>query len=71
MLLLGYITLQDESGEIGPIFFNFREGKSLATNAFGDQNLRVMDVNNKSDLRKILSARNQIKKTCPVWDDGL
>jgi len=61
--------LQDDSGEIAPIFYNFRDGTPLATNAFGDgyRDQRVMDINNKSDRQLILSERNRFKKIWRVW----
>ena len=58
--------LQDESGDVAPVFFNFRNGESLATNAFGDQTRRVLDVNNEDDLQLILRERGRIQHVWPI-----
>lgn len=60
--------LQDESGEIAPVFYSFRGGKPLATNAFGETSRRVMDVNHVRDLKLILAERERIKKIWRMWD---
>jgi hypothetical protein len=60
--------LEDESGDIAPVFFNFKNGKSLATNAFGGEKRRVLDINLGNDFKRIISERERIKKTWPIWD---
>ena len=62
--------LQGESGGIAPVLYFFRDGMLISTNAFGKEKLRVMDVNDVSDLKLILSEREWIKKCWPVWTDS-
>ena len=62
--------LQDESGGVAPVFYGFRDGIFISTNAFGKEKLRVMDVNDISDLKLILSERERFKKIWRVWKDS-
>ena len=63
--------LQNDQGDPFPIFYNFREGQSLATNAFMEPKTyyRVMNTDKLEDLKLILAERERIKKTWPVWPE--
>lgn len=63
--------LEDESGEIAPVFFNFKNGNALASNAFGEEKMRVLNVNVERDLKKILLEQSRIRKTWPVWNQQM